>query len=130
MHIFIYFVLLPSAALSQGLIKLYLLTHDWIMDFRNFFISYVVKVEETVSRRFTLRNYSKFLEILVQLPVSQVLEETDDWVLWIFVISSFPTFLRSWSGPDNERQRQRRTERPVLNPATFLREFYALYDIK
>ena len=27
-----------------------------------------------------------------QLPVLQVLEGTDDWVLWIFVISSLPTF--------------------------------------
>ena len=30
-----------------------------------------------------------------QLPVLQVLEGTDDWVLWIFVILSFPTFSRS-----------------------------------
>ena len=29
------------------------------------------------------------------LPVLQEVEGTDDWVLWIFVISSFPTFSRS-----------------------------------
>ena len=30
-----------------------------------------------------------------QLPVLQVLKGTDDWVLWILEISSFPTFSRS-----------------------------------
>ena len=31
-----------------------------------------------------------------QFPVSQVLEGTDDWVLWNFVISSLPTFWGRW----------------------------------
>ena len=31
----------------------------------------------------------------IQLPVLQVLKGTDDWVFYIFVISSFPTFSRN-----------------------------------
>ena len=67
-----------------------------LMDFRNFFISYVFEVEESIFVSFTkLVLCSGDLENLDQLPVSQVLKGTDDCVLWIFVISSFPTFLRS-----------------------------------
>ena len=65
------------------------------MDFRNFFISYVYKVKETISHRFTKLPCSGDLENLGQLPVLQVLEHTDDCVLWMFVISLFSTFLRS-----------------------------------
>ena len=66
------------------------------MDFRNFFISYVFEVEESLFVSFTkLVLCSGDLENPGQLPVSQVLKGTDDCVLWIFVISPFPTFLRS-----------------------------------
>ena len=65
------------------------------MDFRSFFIPYIFEVEESISRKFTKLPCSGDLENPGQLPVSQVLEGTDDWVLWIFVISSFPTFSRS-----------------------------------
>ena len=58
-------------------------------------ILYVFEVEESVSRSFTKLPCSDDLENPGQLPVSQVLEGTDDWVLWIFVISSFLTFSRS-----------------------------------
>ena len=65
------------------------------MDFRNFFISYVCEVKESISRRFTKLPCSSDLENPGQLPVLWVLEGTDDWILWIFVISSFCTFSRS-----------------------------------
>ena len=65
-----------------------------LMDFRNFFIPYIFEVEESVSRSFTKLLCSGDLENLGQLPVSQVFEGTDERVLWIFVISSFPTFSR------------------------------------
>ena len=64
------------------------------MDFRNFFTPYVFEVEESISRSFTKLPCSRYLINLGQIPVLQVLESTDDWVLWIFVISSFPTFSR------------------------------------
>ena len=65
------------------------------MDFRNFFIPYVFEVKESISRSFTKLLCSSDLENLGQLPVLQILKRTDDWVLWIFEISSFPTFSRS-----------------------------------
>ena len=65
------------------------------MDFRNFFIPYVFEVEESISRSFTKLPCLSDLENLGQLPVLQVLKGTDDWVLWILEISSFPTFSRS-----------------------------------
>ena len=65
------------------------------MDFRNFFIPYIFEVEKSISRSFTKLLCLGDLENPSQLPVSQVLEGTDDWVLWIFVISSFLTFPRS-----------------------------------
>ena len=65
------------------------------MDFRNFFISYVFDVKESVFRSFTRRFCSGDLENPGQLPVLQELEGTDGWVLWIFVISSFPSFTKS-----------------------------------
>ena len=65
------------------------------MDFRNFFIPYIFGVKESVSRSFTKLPCLGDLENPGQLPVWQVLEGTDNRVLWIFVISSFPTFSRS-----------------------------------
>ena len=59
------------------------------MDFRNFFISYVFKVKETNSRKFHKATIcSDYLKNPGQLPVLQVLEGSNDWVSWIFVISS------------------------------------------
>ena len=65
------------------------------MDFSNFFISYVFVVKEAVFRSSTRPLISGNLENKGQLPVLQKLEGTDGWVLWIFVIFSFPTFSRS-----------------------------------
>ena len=65
------------------------------MDFRNFFISYVFKVNESISRSFTKLPESGDLKNPGQLPVLQELEGTDGWVLWISIISSIPTFSRS-----------------------------------
>ena len=65
------------------------------MDFSNFLIPYVFDVNESVYRGFTRPLFSSDLEIPDQLPVLQELEGTDGWVLWIFVISLFPTFSRS-----------------------------------
>ena len=65
------------------------------MNFRNFFILYIFKVKESISRSFAKLTCLRDLENPGQLPDSQVLEGTDDFVLWIFVISSFSTFSRS-----------------------------------
>ena len=62
------------------------------MDFRNFFTPYVFEVKESISRSFTKLPESGDLKNPGQLPVSEVLEGTVDLVLWISVISSFPTF--------------------------------------
>ena len=48
------------------------------MDFRNFFILYIFEVEESISDSFTKLLCSSDLENPGQLPVSQVLEGTDD----------------------------------------------------
>ena len=63
------------------------------MDFRDFSIPFVFEVKESIFRSFTKLLCSGNLENPDQLPVLQVLKGTDDQVLWIFVISSFPTFL-------------------------------------
>ena len=63
--------------------------------FSNFFISYVFEVNKSISRSFTKLKCLSDLENPGQLPVLQVLKGTDDWVLWILEISSFPTFSRS-----------------------------------
>ena len=68
-----------------------------LMDFRNFFIPYVFEVKESISRSFTKLLCLSDLENSSLLPVLQVLKGTDDWVLWIFEISSFSTFSRSRS---------------------------------
>ena len=65
------------------------------MDFRNFSITHVFEVKESIFRSFTKLLCSGKLENPDQLPVSQVLKGTDDWVSWIFEISSFHTFSRS-----------------------------------
>ena len=65
------------------------------MDFRNFFIPYVFDVKESVFRSFKRPLCSGDFENPSQLPVLLELEGTDGWVLWIFVISSFPTFSKS-----------------------------------
>ena len=62
------------------------------MDFRNFFIRYVFGVKESIFHSFTELPFSDDFENPGQLPVLQVLEGTDDWVVWIFVISSLHTF--------------------------------------
>ena len=63
------------------------------MDFSNFIIPYDFDVKESVSRCFA--QLSSDLENPGQLPVLQEFEGTDDWVLWISVISSFLTFSMS-----------------------------------
>ena len=55
---------------------------------------YVSEVMEFISRSFTKLACSSNLKNPDQLPVLQVLEGTGDWVLWIFVISPFPTFFK------------------------------------
>ena len=65
------------------------------MDFRNFFIPYIFEVREFISRSFTELPCSGDLEILSQLPVSEVLQGTVNLVLWILVFSSFLTFSMS-----------------------------------
>ena len=54
------------------------------MDFRNFFISYVFKVNESISRSFTKLPESGDLKNPGQLPVSGVLTGTVDWVFMDF----------------------------------------------
>ena len=65
------------------------------MDSSDFFIPYVLDVKEAVLRGLIRPLILGTLENKSQLPVLQELEGTDGWVLWIFVISSFPTFSRS-----------------------------------
>ena len=65
------------------------------MDFHYFFIPYVFEIKESISRGVTKLPCSGDLENLGQLPVSEELQGTDDWVLWISVISSFLTFSMS-----------------------------------
>ena len=54
------------------------------MDFHNFFIPYIFEIEESISHSFAKLLCSGDLKNLSQLPVSQVLDGIDDWVLWIF----------------------------------------------
>ena len=63
-----------------------------LMDFRNFFTTYVFGVEKSIFGSSTELSCSGNLENPGQLPVLQVLEGTDDCVLLIFVISSLHTF--------------------------------------
>ena len=82
-------VLLPILALIANTVALV------CMYFCYFIILHVIKVEESIFHSFTKLSCSGNLGNPGQLPVSQVLEGTDDWVLRIFVIFSFPTFSRS-----------------------------------
>ena len=66
-----------------------------LMDFRNFFITYIIGVKESIFHSFTELSCLDDFENPGQLPVLQVLKGTDDWVLWIFVIFSLHTFPRS-----------------------------------
>ena len=65
------------------------------MDFSNFFILYISDAKKSVFRSFTQLLGSGDLENPGQLPVLQKLKGTEDWVICIFVIFSFPTFSRS-----------------------------------
>ena len=53
---------------------------------------YIFEVKESIFRSSTKPPCSGDLENPGQLPVLQVLEDSDDWVLWIFKIPPFPTF--------------------------------------
>ena len=64
-------------------------------DFRNFFITYVFWVKESIFHSFTELPCLDDFENPGQLPVLQVLKGTDDWVLWIFVIFSLHTLSES-----------------------------------
>ena len=71
-------------------------TDDWVLwNFRYFFIFYVFKVETSIFGSFKKLPCLGDFENPGQLSVLQVLDGTDGWVLWIFVMSSFPRFLRS-----------------------------------
>ena len=52
-----------------------------LMDFRNFFITYIFEVKESISCSFAKLLCLSDLENPGQLPVLQVLKGTDDWVL-------------------------------------------------
>ena len=63
-----------------------------LMDFRNFFITYVFGVKESIFH--IPRSHPVWMtsENPGQLPVLHVFEGIDDQVLWFFKISSFSTF--------------------------------------
>ena len=65
------------------------------MDFHNFFSIYVFEVEESIVDIPIELPCSGDLENPGQLSVQEVLEGTDDFVLWIFTISSVFMFSRS-----------------------------------
>ena len=65
------------------------------MNFSYFYNHYVFDVNESVFSCFTKPQGSGDLKNPGKLPVLQELESTDGLVLWIFVISSFPTFSMS-----------------------------------
>ena len=65
------------------------------MDFCDVFIPYVFEVKESITRGFTKPPCSGDLENLGLLPVSKLLQGTVDLVLWISVISTFPTISMS-----------------------------------
>ena len=66
------------------------------MDFHNFFSIYVFEVKESISD-IPMLSYLCLGDFknLGQLPVQEVLRGTDDFVLWIFIISSVFMFSRS-----------------------------------
>ena len=62
-------------------------TDDWVLwIFVIFFIFHVFEIKESIFDSSTEPACSRDLKSLGQLPVLQVLEGTDDWVLRIFVI--------------------------------------------
>ena len=68
------------------------------MNFHNLFLLfsiYVFAVKESIADIPTELKYPGDLENLGQLPVQKVLRGTDDFVLWIFPISSVFMFSRS-----------------------------------
>ena len=65
------------------------------MDFHNFFSIYVFQVKESISGIHAELSCLGDLENLGQLPVQEVLRGTDDFVLWIFTISSVFMFSMS-----------------------------------
>ena len=66
-----------------------------LMNFWKFFTIYVFEVREFISDISTELPCLGDLENCGQLPVQEVLEGTDDFVLWIFTISSVFMFSRS-----------------------------------
>ena len=66
-----------------------------LINFWNFFTIYVFEVREFISDILTELPCSGDLENQGQLPVQKVLEGTDDFVLWIFTISSVFIISRS-----------------------------------
>ena len=65
------------------------------MDFHNFFSIYVFEVKESIADIPNELSRLGDLENPSQLPVQEVLEGTDDCVLYIFEISSLFMFSRS-----------------------------------
>ena len=66
---------------------------DWVLwIFVISLLTYVFGVKKSIFGSLTELPCSGDLENPDQLPVLHVLEGTDDWVLWIFVISSLHTF--------------------------------------
>ena len=61
----------------------------------NFFILNVFEVEDSILRCFSKLPRTGDLENPGQLPVSEVLSGTVDWVLWISIIFSFLTMSMS-----------------------------------
>ena len=66
-----------------------------LMDFHNFFSIYVFEVKKSISDIPTELSCSSDLENPGQLPVQEALRGTDDFVLWIFTISSVFMFSMS-----------------------------------
>ena len=81
---------LPVHGVLEGTDDCMCLIHFW-----NFFPIYVFEVRKFISDIPTELPCSDDLENPSQLPVQEVLEGTDDFVLWIFTISSVFMFSRS-----------------------------------
>ena len=86
----------PSQLPVQGTWRYWWLSH---INFWNFFSIYVFEVGEIISDIPTELPCLGDLENPGQLPVQVVLEGTDDFVLWVFTISSvfmFPRSMNLW----------------------------------
>ena len=66
-----------------------------LVNFHNFFSIHVFEVKESIADIPTELPCLSDLENPGQLPVQEVLKGTDDFVLWIFTISSVFMFSRS-----------------------------------